>query len=61
MDDSAYIGGKPRPRERVDIRAGVERRRQWPREGKPRIVRESLEANVVVSEVARLPTRSHRA
>ena len=53
MDDSTYIGLKARPRERVDIRIGTERRRRWGREEKLRIVRESLEPNAVVSDVAR--------
>ena len=53
MDDSTYIGLKARPRERVDIRIGTERRRRWGRDEKLRIVRESLEPNAVVSDVAR--------
>ena len=53
MDDSTYIGLKARPRERVDIRIGTERRRRWGREEKLRIVRESLAPNAVVSDVAR--------
>ena len=53
MDNSTYIGLKARPRERVDIRIGTERRRQWGREEKLRIVRESLVPNAVVSDVAR--------
>ena len=53
MDDSTYIGLKARPRERVDIRIGTERRRRWGREEKLRIVRESLAPNGVVSDVAR--------
>jgi len=53
MDDSTYIGLKTRPRERVDIHIGTERRRRWGREEKLRIVRESLAPNAVVSDVAR--------
>ena len=53
MDDSTYIGLKTRPRERVDIRIGTERRRRWGRDEKLRIVRESLAPNAVVSDVAR--------
>ncbi len=53
MDDNTYMGLKARPRERVDIRIGTERRRRWGREEKLRIVRESLAPNAVVSDVAR--------
>lgn len=53
MDDSTYIGLNTRPRERVDIRIGTERRRRWGRDEKLRIVRESLAPNAVVSDVAR--------
>ena len=53
MDDSTYMGLKARPRERVDVRIGTERRRRWGREEKLRIVRESLAPNAVVSDVAR--------
>ena len=53
MDDNTYMGLKARPRERVDIRIGTERRRRWGREEKLRIVRESLEPNAIVSDVAR--------
>jgi transposase len=53
MDDSAPDGSKRRINERIDIRVGVERRRRWGREDKLRIVRESLAANAVVTEVAR--------
>lgn len=53
MDDSTDIDFRARPRERVDIRIGTERRRRWGREEKLRIVRESLEPNAMVSVVAR--------
>ena len=53
MDNSTFIDVKARPRERVDIRVGTERRRRWSREEKLHIVRESLEPNAVISDVAR--------
>ena len=53
MDNSTFDDLKARPRERVDIRVGMERRRRWSREEKLRIVRESLEPNAVISDVAR--------
>jgi len=53
MGDSTFIDVKARPRERVDIRVGTERRRRWSREEKLHIVRESLEPNAVISDVAR--------
>ena len=53
MDDSTPDRPKPCVNERIDIRVGVERRRRWRREDKLRIVRESLAANAVVTEVAR--------
>ncbi len=53
MDDSTYIGLKARPRERVDIRIGTERRRRWGREEKLRIVRESLAPSLV--RIPRIP------
>jgi len=53
MDDSTFTSFKMPSLERVDIRVGVERRRRWPRDTKLRIVRESLEPNAVISEVAR--------
>lgn len=52
-DESRYEGRTSRHRERLDIRVGVERRRRWGRDEKLRILRESLEPNAVVSEVAR--------
>jgi transposase len=42
-----------RPRDRVEIRTGVGRRRRWSEEEKGRIVAESYAAGAVVSEVAR--------
>ena len=53
MDDSSPDRSKRSVTERIDIRVGVERRRRWGRDDKLRIVRESLAANAVVSEVAR--------
>jgi len=53
MDDSAPDHSKRSVNERIDIRVGVERRRRWGREDKLRIVRESLAADAVVTEVAR--------
>lgn len=53
MHDGTFGSFKTSRKERVDIRVGVERRRRWPRGEKLRIVRESLEPNAVVSEVAR--------
>ena len=53
MHDGTFGTFKTSRRERVDIRVGVERRRRWSREEKLRIVRESLEANALVTEVAR--------
>src|SRR5271165_4692757 len=40
-------------RGRIDIRAGVGRRRRWSDEAKGRVVAESYEPGAVVSEVAR--------
>jgi len=40
-------------RGRIDIRTGVGRRRRWSDEGKGRVVAETYEPGVVVSEVAR--------
>jgi transposase len=40
-------------RSRIDIRAGVGRRRRWSEEAKGRVVAESYEPGAVVSEVAR--------
>ena len=53
MDDSTFADFKTKRRERVDVLLGVERRRRWGREEKLRIVRESLAAGAVVSDVAR--------
>lgn len=53
MHDGTFGRFKTSRRERIDIRVGVERRRRWSREEKLRIVRESLEPNAVVIEVAR--------
>lgn len=53
MHDGTFGTFRPTRRERVDIRVGVERRRRWSREEKLRIVRQSLEPNAVVIEVAR--------
>ena len=53
MHDGTFGTFKTSRRERVDIRVGVERRRRWSREEKLRIVRESLEPNAVVTDVAR--------
>ena len=52
MHDGTFGTFKASRRERVDIRVGVERRRRWSREEKLRIVRESLEPNAVVTDVA---------
>jgi transposase len=52
MDDSNFADFKTMRRPRVDV-LGVERRRRWGREEKLRIVRESLAAGAVVSDVAR--------
>ena len=52
MDDTTFTSFKMPSRERVDVRAGVERRRRWAREDKLRIVRDSLEPNAVISDVA---------
>ncbi len=53
MHDGTFGTFKASRRERVDIRAGVERRRRWSREEKLGIVRQSLEPNAVVIDVAR--------
>ena len=53
MDDSTFSDFKTQGRQRVDVLVGVERRRRWGREDKLRIVRESLAAGAVVSDVAR--------
>ncbi len=53
MHDGTFGSFKASRRERVDIRVGVERRRRWSRGEKLRIVRESLEPNAVVTDVAR--------
>ena len=53
MDDSTFSDFKTQGRQRVDVLVGVERRRRWGREEKLRIVRESLAAGAVVSDVAR--------
>lgn len=53
MHDGTFDTFKVSRKERIDIRVGVERRRRWGRDEKLRIVRESLEPNAVVSEVAR--------
>ena len=53
MDDSTFADFKTKGRQRVDVLVGVERRRRWGREEKLRIVRESLAAGAVISEVAR--------
>ena len=47
------IPWRSRGNERIDIRVGVERRRRWGREGKLRILGESLAPNAVVTDVAR--------
>lgn len=53
MHDGTFGTFKTSRKERVDIRVGVERRRRWSREEKLRIVRQSLEPDAVVTEVAR--------
>jgi transposase len=53
MHDGTFGTFKTSRRERVDIRVGVERRRRWSREDKLRIVRQTLEPNAVVTDVAR--------
>ena len=53
MNDSTFTSFKMPSRERVDVRVGVERRRRWAREDKLRIVRDCLEPNAVISDVAR--------
>jgi transposase len=53
MHDGTSGTVKTSRKERIDIRVGVERRRRWSREDKLRIVRQSLEPNAVVTEVAR--------
>lgn len=53
MHDGTFGTFKTSRRERVDISVGVERRRRWSREDKLRIVRQSLEPNAVVADVAR--------
>lgn len=53
MDDSTFADFKTKGRPRVDVLAGVERRRRWSRQEKQRIVRESLAPDAVVSDVAR--------
>lgn len=53
MHDGTFGSFKASRRERVDIHVGVERRRRWSRAEKLRIVRESLEPNAVVTDVAR--------
>lgn len=53
MHDGTFTPFKAGPKERVDIRVGIERRRRWSRDEKLRIVRESLEPSAVVIDVAR--------
>lgn len=52
MHDGTFDTFKASRKDRIDIRVGVERRRRWPRDEKLRIVRESLELNAVVTDVA---------
>ena len=53
LDDSHTPNIMPNTMRRIEVITGVERRRRWSAEEKARIVAESYEPSMTVSEVAR--------